>query len=103
MKVALEKDCSEKFKKFCRDHIWGGEGLCFMGYSRLIIYAQGAGTQKMKFSIKDFLSIAFTEKIHNGKLHFLCNEYVNIYSGQCESYNIASYITTMPMVIKKYK
>ena len=64
--------------------------LVLMGYSGLIIYAQGAATQKMKFSIKDFLSITFTEEIHNGKLHFLCNEYVNIYSGLCESYNITS-------------
>ena len=40
--------------------------------------------QKMKFSIKDFLSkcdqihsflrITFTGEIPNGKLHFLCNE-----------------------------
>ena len=34
--------------------------------------------QKMKFSIKDFFSKcdqirAFTEKIFNGKLHFLCS------------------------------
>ena len=77
--------------------------LVLMGYSRLIIYAQGAAAQKMKFSIKDFLSITFTEEIHNGKLHFLCNEYVNVYSGLRESYSIASYIATVSMVIKKYK
>ena len=32
-------------------------------------------TQKMKFSIKDFLSnlVTFTEEIFNGKLNFLCS------------------------------
>ena len=42
--------------------------------------------QKMKFSIKDFFSkcdqfpadlITFTEETLNGKLNFLCSEYLN--------------------------
>ena len=42
----------------------------------------GSTAQKMKFSIKDFLSkllqetadlVTFTEEIFNGKLHFLCS------------------------------
>ena len=38
--------------------------------------------QKMKFSIKDFLSkcdfVIFTEERLNGKLHFLCSVYVTL-------------------------
>ena len=40
--------------------------------------AQSNTVQKMKFSIKDFISktadlVTFTERILNRKLHFLCN------------------------------
>ena len=39
-------------------------------------------TQKKKFSIKDFFSkcdlVTFTEKIVNGKIHFLCSVCIDI-------------------------
>ena len=57
-------------------HLWTECIRNFFSDFALLITAQ-----KMKFSLNDFFSKCdqiFTEEILNGKLHFLCSEYVNI-------------------------